>query len=357
MPMTRGILGLTITFGLLIGAVASGGAQDRNQAVAGQKSPQVTAIDEKGFVSIGGIEQWVSIQGQNRNNPVVLILHGGPGVSNMPFAAAFVPWQKDFTVVEWDQRGAGRTFGRNGAQGSGHLTVERLVQDGIELTGYLQSHLEKDKVVLLGVSFGSMLGVEMVQARPDLFAAYVGSGQVINPADGDALGYSLTIERARALENTEAVAALMALGPPPWADVRQRTAAKGWATRLTLPNDPAGRINIPALLKALPDFSADDMKNLAGGLAFSTDALGAETTFDARRIGSRFPVPLFIFQGDGDLNTPTELSKKWFDAIEAPAKYMVIVPNASHAAFYTNANELGQLLSDHVRPLVVGTPK
>ena len=181
---------------------------------------------------------------------------------------------------------------------------------------------------------------------------------MINPADGDALGYTLTFERARALGNTEAVAALEALGPPPWRDVRSRSAAKGWATRLTLPNDPAGKINSPALLEALPDYSDGDLKNLAAGLSFSTDTLVTEAaSFDARRIGARFPVRLFIFQGDGDLNTPTELVKQWFAAVEAPAKEIIIIANASHAAFYTHADQLGRLLTDRLRPLLKGSPK
>ena len=101
----------------------------------GQASAQTAtapqAIQEEAFVRIGGIDQWISIRGQNAENPVVLLLHGGPGFPNAPFTPAFVSWQKDFTLVDWDQRGAGRTFGRNGAEGSGPLSIERLTQDGL----------------------------------------------------------------------------------------------------------------------------------------------------------------------------------------------------------------------------------
>ena len=218
-------LALATILGLLAGATRAS-AQDS------------TAIDEHGFVMIGGIEQWVTIRGQDRGNPVILVLHGGPGVSNAPFAPAFIPWQKAFTVVEWDQRGAGRTFGRNGADGSGPLTIDRLTHDGIELAEHLRARLHKEKIVLLGISFGSMLGIGMVEARPDLFAAYVGSGQFINAVDGDALGYELTLKQARAVSNTDAIKALEAMGPPPWTDVRTRSAAKGWATRMTKDDDP-----------------------------------------------------------------------------------------------------------------------
>jgi pimeloyl-ACP methyl ester carboxylesterase len=308
-------------------------------------------IDEQAFVQIGGIEQWISIRGDNRDNPAILMLHGGPGVSNAPFAPAFIPWEKDFTVVAWDQRGAGRTFGRNGPDGSGVLSVDRLTQDGIELTQYLKSRLQKNKVILFAVSFGSVIGLKMVYARPDLFAAYVASGQFVNAAEGDALGYTLTLEQARALQNSDAIRALEAMGPPPWPDVKTRSAAKGWATRLSKPDDPASKMNVPAMLKALPDYSDADLKNLVAGMAFSTEPLVRDAmSFDARALGRRFPIPLFIFQGVDDLNTPTPLVQRWFADIDAPAKNIVIVEHASHGAFYTHSQELGRLLAERVRP-------
>jgi pimeloyl-ACP methyl ester carboxylesterase len=328
--------------------------------LAGSGQPSVqraasSAINEQAFVSIGGIDQWISIRGDNRDNPVILVLHGGPGVSNAPFAPAFLPWEKDFTIVEWDQRGAGRTFGRHGPDGAGVLSIDRLTQDGIELTQYLRSHLQKDKVVLLAVSFGSVIGQKMVYARPELFSAYVGSGQFVNAAEGDALGYTLTLAQARATGNSDAIKALEAIGPPPWPDVKTRSAAKGWATRMTKADDPASTMNVPAMLKALPDYSEADLKNLAAGAAFSTEPLVRDAmSFDARALGARFPVALFIFQGADDFNTPTPLVERWFATINAPTKAIIIVDHASHGAFYTHSRELGRFLTDRVRPLALG---
>ena len=334
---------------LLLMILASSGQAGAQSAAAR------TALDEQTFVQIGGIEQWISIRGQDRDNPVILVLHGGPGVSNAAFAPAFIPWEKHFTVVEWDQRGAGRTFGRNGPQGTGVLSIDRLTQDGIELTQHLRSLLRKDKVILFGLSFGSVIGMRMVQARPELFAAYVGSGQFVNAADGDALGYQLTLAQARAAANSEAITALEAMGPPPWPDVKTRSAAKGWATRMTKADDPASKMNVVAMLKALPGFSDADLKNLAAGMAFSTEPLVRDVmSFDARTLGPRFPIPLFIFQGADDLNTPTPLVQQWFANLDAPMKAMVIVDHASHGAFYTHSQKLGDFLAERVRPLAVG---
>jgi pimeloyl-ACP methyl ester carboxylesterase len=323
-------------------------------ALSAQGTVTSGPIHEDAFVMLGGIEQWITIHGDDGANPVILVLHGGPGVSNAPFAPAFARWRDKFTVVEWDQRGAGRTFGRNGVAGSGVLSIDRLSRDGIELAGYLREHLHKDKIVLFGISFGSMLGINMVEMHPELFAAYVGAGQFINAADGDRIGYELTLNQARAVHNADAIKALEDMGPPPWKDVRTRSSAKGWAMRMTKDGDPAGSINIPALLRALPDFNDSDLKNLAAGMAFSTDPLTRDgAAFDARVFGSRFPLPLFVFQGADDFNTPTELVQRWFDTLDAPHKQMVVVEHASHGAFFTHADQLGELLSERIRPLAL----
>src|SRR5882762_8894706 len=101
-------------------------------------------VDEEMFVRIGGIDQWITIKGDDRNNPVVLFLHGGPGAAMSPFADAMLGgWEKNFTLVQWDQRGAGRTYGKSGPLIAPTMTIERMVQDGIEVAGYLAKHLNK----------------------------------------------------------------------------------------------------------------------------------------------------------------------------------------------------------------------
>jgi len=124
-------------------------------------------IDEETFAPIGGIDQWVSMRGENRENPVVLLLHGGPRM-----ASSFLPrnyfasWTRDFTVVRWDQRGAGRTYGRSGPLTQG-ITVDRMAQDGVEVAEFLRAKLHKRKIVLVGLSWGSMLGAKIAHTRPD----------------------------------------------------------------------------------------------------------------------------------------------------------------------------------------------
>jgi pimeloyl-ACP methyl ester carboxylesterase len=137
--------------------------------------------NEKGFVKIGGIEQWVTIQSENCANPVILFLHGGPGNTLSPHAdAIYGGWTKDFTLVQWDQRGAGMTFGRNKPGEDDKLTVEQMAKDGNELAAYLIKHLGQRKIILMGSSWSSILGVQMVQMKPELFHAYIGSSHIVS---------------------------------------------------------------------------------------------------------------------------------------------------------------------------------
>src|SRR5215211_4693995 len=106
-------------------------------------------IVEERFVRVGGVDQWIQIRGEDRGNPVLLVLHGGPGWPNAVFTHPLRPWEQHFTVVQWDHRGAGKTLGRTGKAGSGEMTFDRRVADAIEVTEFIRQYLGKDKVVLL----------------------------------------------------------------------------------------------------------------------------------------------------------------------------------------------------------------
>ena len=164
------------------------------------------AVSEQMFVQIGGIPQWITIKGEDRNNPVVLVLHGGPGDALSPYAdSMYAGWDKSFTLVQWDQRGAGRTFTKNGPSIEPTMTVERMAQDGIEVAEFLTRHLNQKKIIILGGSWGSILGVYMAHARPDLFYAYVGSAQMVNWQEDLSAGYARVLGMARAANNQQAV--------------------------------------------------------------------------------------------------------------------------------------------------------
>ena len=186
---------ILVAFLMTSSVIAHG--QTSNDSISKQR------VFEEKFILINGIEQWATIKGE-RSKPVILFLHGGPGSVMSAYSDnLYKEWEKDFIIVQWDQRGAGRTFGRSapaeltpGYLKSNPLTIEQMLSDGIELSEYLVKHLGKRKIILFGSSWGSVLGVKMATKRPDLYYAYVGHAQVVNPSDDLPL-YNKVYQRAQ----------------------------------------------------------------------------------------------------------------------------------------------------------------
>lgn len=131
------------------------------------------------FVRIGGLDQWISIRGKP-TEPIILFLHGGPGEAMSPFLDLFLPYEHDFAWAIWDQRGAGKTYGRNGGEATVGMDLEQFIRDTIELAVYLRQYLSQSKIILVGHSWGAALGLQVAKRRPDLFCAFVGTGQPVS---------------------------------------------------------------------------------------------------------------------------------------------------------------------------------
>ena len=188
--------------------------------VAGSVHAQRSAqrIEEASFITIGGIQQWVTIRGDDRRHPVLLLLHGGPGDVQSPFVSTYAPYEKDFVLVQWDQRGAGRTFAKNGAAG---VTREKLIADGIDLAEQLHKRFPGAPLILFGHSWGSIIATGMAQQRPELFVAYVGTGQAAAWADTVQFQFDFLKQRYKETGDTAALAALEAIGKPDPKNVKQ----------------------------------------------------------------------------------------------------------------------------------------
>jgi len=317
-----------------------------------------SGIDDALFVDIGGARQWVTIRGQDRANPVVLVLHGGPGSAIAGLASKFVPWERDFTVVQWDQPGAGRTFRAAGHTLDPDLSIENMTEDGIELAEWLRRRFGKDKIVLLGWSWGSILGVHMVKARPDLFAAYVGTGQVVAMQEGEAVAYANVLAKARSRGDGAAVAELEALGAPPYDELLDVTTQRKWATQYELGLPLERAFVLPQLF--VPRTTLGDIYDLALATAASGEHFvgatmqGPLTKVDLRQLGLEFAVPMFLFQGTADDFTPAELSHAWLDSISAPQKAFVPLEGAGHFALTERSEIFLRELRERVRPLAAG---
>lgn len=310
-------------------------------------------IDEAIFVSIGGVEQWVTIRGQDRANPVLLFLHGGPGdVTSCWTFALFAPWEEHFTVVQWDQRGAGRTLRKSGPAVAPTLTVDRMAQDGIELAEYLRKHLGKDKIILVGHSFGSILGLQMVRTRPDLFYAYVGTGQVADETKNYAGAYDALLKKARAAGNQRAVDELTKAGPPPYSSGEGYGVQRKWSNAF----EGADRF-LPSTLGltlVAPGCSVEDINDSAAGQMLSGERLVPQTKSSGpKELGLKFSIPIFFFQGAEDFTTPTALARDYLKALQAPRKEFVPIQGAGHFAVFIHSDQFLDELVRRVRPLAV----
>jgi pimeloyl-ACP methyl ester carboxylesterase len=314
-------------------------------------------VSEEMFVQIGRIDQWITIKGHDCNNPVVLFLHGGPGDALSPYAdAMFGGWEHDFTLVQWDQRGAGRTYAKNGTSIESTMTVERMANDGIEVAEFLTKHLNKKKIIILGDSWGSILGIYMVHARPDLFYAYVGLAQMVNWRKNLSASYDRVLELALASSDQQAITALKTIGQPPWHSLSKWPVFRKWeriyqAKKVSAQPAP----DILTRLYASPQErakyeEADDFSFMHfWGLTLS----GPFTDVDLPALGTNFAVPIFILQGQEDLTALPEMAKGYFDSVKAPYKQFYLVPGTGHGLSATELEMTLKVLVVQVKPLVI----
>ena len=312
-------------------------------------------IVQERYIKVGGIEQWITIRGEDRHNPVLFFIHGGPGSTYSIFTPLLRSWEKYFTLVQWDQRGAGKTFRKNGKAGSGHLSFERLVQDGIEIAEFLHQTLGQP-LILVGSSVGSITGTIMAKQRPDLFAAYVGTDQNSTPDAGE-ISYQLTLEWLQASGNTRGVKVVEKLrARKGHLTPKEFTQMHQWTIKAnpTIPNMIMD-IMLPAMLTS-PDHTLGDVIDIFKGMNFSTEQLFDELMgSDLRALGTRFELPFFVFQGDTDAITPTAAARAYFDTLEVPHKEFVLIKQAGHLAAFARPEQFLNELLHRVRPLALAS--
>jgi pimeloyl-ACP methyl ester carboxylesterase len=307
-------------------------------------------IAESRFVAIGGVEQWIQIRGEDRANPILLIV-SGHGLSMPPFTPQLRAWERYFTVVQWDRRNIGRTVSRNGTAAREQWTLDLFATDGIELVEYLCRRLGQDRIILLGHSQGSAVGVLMIGQRPDLFHAFVGTGQMADMPRNETESYELAVQRARASGHRKAAKALAEIGPPPYDQPRPWTVMLQAAT-LTDPEWPTWQRLTLRLLPFAPDYTLRDLyRGLRASILLPATLYHQLMAVTPARLGTRFEVPFFVFQGASDTLTLTSCVEPYLSDLQAPAKDLVNLPGGGHVALLTQANEFLAELVARVRPL------
>ena len=352
--LKRGLLGL-LAIAVVLCSVGLGyraWRQHENARAVAITTPN--GIDEARFVRVGGIDQWITIRGEDRANPVLLILAGGPGNSLVPLASVFRAWERAFTVVQWDQRGAGKTYGKNGTR-EAPMTIERMRDDGIELTRALLDYLQKPKLVLVGHSWGTVLGVTMVKAHPELFYAYVGTGQVVAKEEKEEILYAALMQTVRNAHDEDGIAKLTAIGAPPYESQTELLVERDVSERYDTDAERNLEDTLRPVVLFAPNFSMADVYSMLQGSKFASNALYREMLgYDARTLGTDFAVPFFVFNGDEDRVTPADLARQYVDVIDAPRKEFVVLRGGGHSAILTMSDRFLAELVTRVRPLASG---
>jgi pimeloyl-ACP methyl ester carboxylesterase len=312
------------------------------------------AIDETRVTPLGGVPQVVSIRGRSRRNPIMIVVHGGPGT---PLSATSWMWQRPieefFTVVQYDQRGAGRSF-QYGDPDSlrDELSLDHCARDAVELAELIRAEFGVEKVCLVGHSWGSAVATRAVLLRPDLFAAYLGVCQVVSGVLGEEASWSWVRAEAERRGDRTALAELAGIAPYPRPfEVSKLIIQRRWVERFG--GVAAGRGDCPYFTDgdlASPDYTDVDRVSSRAGRAFLAEHLLPQfIDLDFTQVRS-FPIPIILFLGRQDQVTPCGPAVDWFDRLETPEKVIEWFEDSAHLPMYEEPGHFLIAVHDRLLP-------
>ena len=294
-------------------------------------------IDRKEMVVLGGLPQKIHIKGADAANPVLLFLHGGPGVCNRhTVMTANADLAETFTIVAWDQRGCGGSY--KGAKQE-TLTIERLTDDAHELVDWLCREFHKDKIFIIGGSWGSALGTFLAWRYPEHIAAYVGFGQVVNGAQNEEISYRFALEEAQKANDEKSLRILREVGPPVLGCYKGGFDGMMAQRRIMMKyggysKNEGKRSYFRAMVVPMVrshEYTLADFIGAAKGYKYVLSAMWPQVgAIDFPHTCTEFRVPYFIFDGKLDMNTPAELVEDYFARIHAPQKELIWFENSGH---------------------------
>ncbi|WP_137937375.1 alpha/beta hydrolase [Chitinivorax sp. B] len=336
---------LLVAFGMLLQGCSSG--TKSFTASAGRIDPDGIAYLEP--VTLGGHQQWLLVRGANKSNPILLFLHGGPGSPYIGLAHKFQhELEKHFVVVQWDQRGSGKSFPDTPP---GSMTVNQFHADTHELVLLLRQQFNRDKIYLLGHSWGSYLGIVEAKHHPENLYAYIGAGQMIDLVKQEQLSHDFVTERAKADGNEKALKQLNEIGYPPYKDTENGMNAKYswlWEYGGMLDNETGPSPFVKALLTA-KEYSLMDISRFVRGGSFSLRQFADNEGLGFWKLkvpdaASGFQVPIFFVTGEHDRVTPLSLIENYTKALHAPMKQSVVINNTGHFAFFAEPRKFSEAI-------------
>jgi len=320
-------------------------------------------VEEQLEIPVGGTKQWISVRGRDRANPILLVIHGGPASPEMPIGWAYQSgWEDYFTVVQWDQRGSGKSYNANDpAKIKPTLSLERIVDDAREVIAYLCKRYSKEKVFVLGHSWGSLVGLTLAERHPELLYAYVGVGQIVNGVKAEREGYAWTLGEAERRGNAQAIKALKAIAPYPETNgavpLAKINIERTWNMVLGgLTWHRSGLDYYYNVAKLSPDYTDADLNAIDKGSALSLAPLLPEFTRANFDNVTEFKTPIVLFLGRHDYTTPSSVVAEWFARVEAPAKKVVWFENSAHMMPVEEPGRFLVHLVEDVRPLAKTAP-
>jgi proline iminopeptidase len=356
----------TIIFALVVTAMAadesSAKPASRSEATAiianARKILTRNGVERLEKVHIGGIDQWVSIRGTDRRNPVLLYIHGGPGYVSIPMSWWFTRGLEEyFTVVQWDQRAAGKTYLlTDPAKIAATLTTERMISDIQEIAAWVRREFGKDKIFVLGHSYGSFVGIQFAQRHPEWLYAYIGVGQCTDGPENERRGWRFAIDAARRAGNSAAVHELEAIAPyaapgrpVPIQDLYvQRKWVGYYGGVMAYRTDNSADSGLAQLS---PDYNDEEISHIWDGNKFATPRLlpGIVAT-DLTRI-SKLSVPVILLEGRHDINVNSEIAAAWFEKLKAPEKHLVWFEHSGHMPMTEEPGKFLLSLVRYARPI------
>lgn len=339
-----------VTLGVLLGVIAAAAYWGLSPASTppikngrGDLLPGSIAVLEK--VQIGGMDQWILIRGRDLNNPVLLWLHGGPGAAQIPLARHYNgELEKDFIVVHWDQRGAGKSNPRDFDEET--MTFSRFINDTHELTAYLKERFGREKIFLVGHSWGSQLGINVVQKYPEDYYAFVGVSQAVDAARGAEIAHAWLQNQFKENGNTRELQRLEELGLPPYPDHRVYVQFAGMVIKAGGGLD-VGMGRLASIALRSPEYRAADYIAWFRGSTRGSGPMWEETRdFNMFRDVPQLLLPVYFFSGVLDYNTPFELVEEYYAFLDAPrGKQLVRFENSAHAPFMAEPDKFNSELA------------
>lgn len=314
-------------------------------------------VQESFIATLGGARQYVSVRGADRDNPILLYVHGGPASVELPLAWSFQrPWEDFFTVVQWDQRAAGKSFLLNDpASIAPTLTPNRYRDDAIELIDLLRERFGKRKIFLLGHSWGSTIGLAVALKRPDLLYAYIGMGQLIDFRENEEVSYATVLAQARRDGNAPAVKELEAIAPYPGAgglDIARTGVERRWSVYYG--GLAAGRHDSDFYLhlgRLSPEYGQADRKAWDESSDFTMKTLWPTLTNLSFENVRKLDVPVFLLLGRHDTTTPPQIAAAWLGRLEAPARSVIWFDHSAHLPMIEEPGRMLEILRTRVLPL------